>query len=144
MLDMVLREPWKHGIVYLQMCFYCKSWVYWALNSNKDSIKMVITLILYISSSGWILIWQIVDNLMGIILLWLEIIIWIFQLSEISAHDERCLAINIPSLNKSTAVLLRVILDGEEMKQVVFPVLGSQSSVPAFGFSDLAVLDITL
>lgn len=79
MLDVVFKEPYKHGIVYSQMFFDSEGWVYWALNSKK----VVIILILYSSSSGLMLLWQILDKLMGIRLLEFEIIIF---LSEISSH----------------------------------------------------------
>lgn len=72
----------------------------------------MIILILHISSSGLMVLWQNLGKLMGIRLLWFEIIIFDFGLSEISADDKRYLAIHVSALNKSTAVLLRVILYG--------------------------------
>lgn len=53
---------------------------------------------------------------MGIRVLWIEIIIFILGLSEISAHHKGYLVINQPVVNTSTVTLLRIILHKEEMK----------------------------
>lgn len=90
---------------------------------------MVIILILYISSPGLMLLWQILNKLMGIRVLWIEIIIFIFGLSEISAHHKRYSVINLPVLNTSTATLLRIILHKQEMREMILLLGGQRSSL---------------